>query len=555
MSNTPPVASNQTNTQSFLRKWGSLVVLALALAIIIIDSTILNVSLTTIIKDLHTDGQSIQWVITIYSLMLAALTITGGRLGDMFGRKKMFLTGAILFAIGSAIASVSNSVGMLMVGESVVEGIGAALMMPATASLLLTSFQGRDRAVAFGVWGGIAGAAAALGPIVGGYLTTNFGWHWAFRINIFVVAALLAGSFLVHESRDQEHKPTLDIIGVILSSCSLLLIVFGFIESSTYGWWLAKKDLILNGFTIFASPISFVPFSILLGMLLLGAFLLWERQAERSGKTPLVNLSMFKNRQFASGVLTTATLSLGQMGLMFVLPTFWQTVKGFTPLQTGLAGLPLSISVIIVSPLASILGHRIAPKRLIQLGMVANILSLFLLREALSVNATPWTLAPALSLFGIGMGLVMSQISNLTLSAVDISLAGEASGINNTMRQVGASLGSAIIVSLLLTAFSNNLVNGIQSSTIIPTQAKVQISQAVSSQSSSVEFGGQAAIQAQVPQIVSQEITAITHQANVDASKNSLLYTALFSALGLLTTLLLPKNALKEKPATAVGGH
>src|SRR4051812_27480719 len=169
--------------QSFFRKWGGLLVLSLALAIIIIDTTILNVSLKNIIGDLHTDIQSIQWVITIYALILAAFTITGGRLGDLFGRKKMFLLGAIIFAVGSFIASISHHITPLLIGEAIIEGFGASLMMPATASLLVSNFQGRDRAIAFGVWGGVASAAAALGPIVGGFLTSHYSWRWAFRIN------------------------------------------------------------------------------------------------------------------------------------------------------------------------------------------------------------------------------------------------------------------------------------------------------------------------------------------------------------------------------------
>jgi MFS family permease len=204
------------NNQSFMRKWGSLIVLSLALAIIIIDTTILNVSLSTIIKDLHTDIQSIQWVITIYSLILAAFTITGGRLGDFFGRKKMFMFGAAIFAVGSFVASISHHLAPLLIGEAVIEGFGAALMMPATASLLVANFRGRDRAVAFGIWGGIAAASAAIGPIIGGFLTTHYTWRWAFRINVFIAAILIIGSILIKESRDEAEKPEIDFPGVIL---------------------------------------------------------------------------------------------------------------------------------------------------------------------------------------------------------------------------------------------------------------------------------------------------------------------------------------------------
>ena len=218
-----------TDHPTGIRKWMPLGVLAFALLIIILDTTILNVSLRTIITDLHTDIQSMQWVITAYSLMLAAFTITGGRLGDLFGRKKMFVTGAIIFAIGSFITSISSSVGMMIVGEAIIEGIGAALMLPATSSLLISNYSGRDRQIGFGIWGGIAGAGAALGPVFGGFLTTYYSWRWAFRINIFVAILLVAGTYVIKEFRDTAEKPQLDYLGIVLSSVAMFLVVFGII--------------------------------------------------------------------------------------------------------------------------------------------------------------------------------------------------------------------------------------------------------------------------------------------------------------------------------------
>src|SRR3954467_14546082 len=191
---------------SGLRKWGTLLVLSLALAIIIIDTTLLNVSLETLIRELHTTLQSLQWVISAYSLTLAALTVTGGRLGDLFGRRRMFRLGAFLFAVGSFLASISHSIPMLILGESIIEGIGAAMMMPATASLLVAKYRGHDRALAFGVWGGIAAAAAVVGPILGGYLTTHYSWRWGFRINVFVVALLLLGSVIIGEEPPRRQR-------------------------------------------------------------------------------------------------------------------------------------------------------------------------------------------------------------------------------------------------------------------------------------------------------------------------------------------------------------
>ncbi len=219
-----------------LLKWLPLLVMSLALTIIILDTTILNVTLRTIISDLHTDIQSIQWVITAYALMLAAFTITGGRLGDLFGRKKMFVLGAIIFAIGSFMTSIAHSVGFMILGEAIIEGIGAALMLPATSSLLRSTYKGRDLSLAFGIWGGIVAGSAALGPVLGGWFTTHYTWRWAFRINVFVAAILVLASVLIKEYRETEEKPSLDFVGVILSALGMFSLVFGFIQSTTYAY-------------------------------------------------------------------------------------------------------------------------------------------------------------------------------------------------------------------------------------------------------------------------------------------------------------------------------
>lgn len=556
------VEEKQINTtpqphQSWLRKWGSLIVLGLALAIIIIDTTLLNVSLSTIIREFNTDIQSIQWVITAYSLTLAALTITGGRIGDLFGRKRMFVVGAIIFAIGSFITSISQNVPQMIAGESLIEGVGAALMMPATASLLVANFKGRDRAVAFGIWGGIAGAASAIGPILGGYLTSNFSWRWGFRINVFVVILLVLGSFLIHESRDVEEKPKIDFLGVFLSAVGLLSIVFGIIEASTYGWWKAKQDFNLFGHTLSLGGYSFVPFAVAFGIIILGLFLLWERFVERKGNTPLVSVKLFLNKTFSVGVFTTMIVSLGQVGLIFALPVFLQSVLGLDALHTGIALLPLSLSLLVVGPLSAFISHRIPPKYIIMAGLLLNAVAMFVLRASLGVDISTWNMAPGLILYGAGMGMVMAQISNLTLSSVSVQQAGEASGVNNTLRQVGSSLGTSIIGAVMLTVLTSNLALGIKLSPVIPDQVKGQFVNAVSTQTSNVEFGGGAKLDGRIPKPIVSEISVISKQATVNAAKNVMIYPAIVTLIAFLVSFFLPKRnkAEHEAGAAPAAGH
>jgi EmrB/QacA subfamily drug resistance transporter len=537
--------------ETFFRKWGSLLVLSLALAIILIDATLLNVSLKAIIEDLHTTIQSVQWVITAYSLTLAALTITGGRLGDLYGRKKMFMLGALLFGIGSFIASISQNVPQLVIGESIIEGVGAALMMPATASLLVSKFRGRDRAIAFGVWGGVAGASTAIGPLLGGWLTTYYSWRWGFRINLFVVAVLLLGSVLIEECFDTEEKPDLDFIGVFLSATGLFALVFGIIESSTYGWIYAKKPFEAFGNTYELGGYSISLFAIAAGVVLLTLFMFWERHVERAGRTPLVSLELFKNRQFTSGASTTAVVAMGQAGLIFSIPIFMQAVRAATAFETGLVLLPSSVAAFVAAPTAAVLSQRIAPKRIIQFGLVLNMVSYVMLRQALSVNATGVDLMPGLVVQGIGLGVVLSQVSNLTLSAVSVQQAGEASGVSNTFRQLGATLGTAIIGALILSSISTGLVDGLKSSSVIPDQFKSQISSMVDKQSSAVEFGSGAQLPGVVPKAIKDEITKVSHQAITEANQLALLWGAIIAFFGIIASIWLPGGHVLERGQSA----
>lgn len=548
-------AAIQEQPISPLRKWGSLVVLSLALAIIVIDTTLLNVSLKTIINDLHTTIEAMQWVITAYSLVLAAFTITGGRLGDLYGRKKMFMLGAVIFAIGSFLASISKNVGTMIAGEAIIEGIGAALMMPATASILVANFKGKERGIAFGIWGGIAAASSAIGPILGGWLTTNYSWRWGFRINVVVAAILLLGSVIVRESRDTEEKNRIDFIGVILSALGMLSIVFAFIKANTYGWIKAKAPLVLFHHTLDLGSLSVVPLFIALGLVILVLFILWERYLERSGKTPLVSLELLKNYQFTVGTLTTAVISLGMAGLIFSIPVFLQTVRNLDALHTGLTMLPLSIALLVAAPIAGFLAHKTQPKYIIQIGLALNVVGYLLMRYILHVDSTVWQLAPGFIVLGIGLGLTMSQISNITLSAVSVQQAGEASGVNNTMRQVGQTLGTAVLGAILISSLTSNIASGIQNSKNIPAAVRQTIADKVSSQASEVQFSGGAQLPPGISPQIGAEISAIAKQATTDANKMTLLYGALFSFLGLIIASFLKTKKEAEEGVSAAASQ
>lgn len=528
------------------KKWLGLGILSLGLAIVIIDTTLLNVSLSYLLHDLKTDIKSLQWVITSYTLILAAFTITGGRLGDLFGRKRMFMLGAIIFAVGSFIASMSHNLTTLLIGESIIEGIGAALMMPATSSLVVTSFKGKERAMAFGIWGAVAGASSAVGPLLGGWLASHYSWRWGFRINIVVAAVVVLGAlWLIKESKD-ERKPSLDFVGVILSSLGLLGITYGIIESSTYGWLKAKALWSIFGHEYSLWNLSITPIVMGIGFIFLVFFVLWEQRVEKNGGTPLVSMSLLKNRAFTAGTLTMSVLTLGMTGTFFALPIYLQAVKGMDAFKTGLAFLPLSLGLLIVAPLSGVLGRKIPARYLIQIGLIIDIIAALVIRQTISVDMQPSHLIFGLGLYGAGMGLVMAPISNISLSAAPPEQSGEASGVNNTMRQVGATLGSAIVGAAVITILATTLSRGIEQSTVIPAQIKTQIIQKLSKDETAAAFGG-LNIPAGSPPEIGIEIKSLADQATTHAARDGFIYAAMFAALALAASLFLPKGQTEHE--------
>lgn len=545
---------NKLKTRGFM-KWLPLIVLSLALMIIVIDTTVLNVSIKNILEDLDTSVQGIQWVISAYSLTLAAFTVTGGRLGDLFGRKRMFVIGAILFAIGSLITSLSPSIAWVIIGNAIVEGIGAALMMPATASLLVSTYKGKERAIGFAVWGAVAATGAALGPIVGGYLTTHFSWRWAFRINLIVVLLLLLGARFIAESRDKSEKAELDVTGVILSSIGLTSLVYGFIESSSYGWWNATKEFAVLGHDFAPLGLSVTPITILIGIIFLAIFCWWELRHESRGHTPLVSLGLFKNKQFTIGASVTALLALGQTGLVFAIPIFYQSVRGLDAFHTGLGLLPMSLGIMIGAPTSLKLIKKFTPKHVSQFGFILMVFGMLHLAWTLQPDSTVWNLLPGLALYGFGTGFAMSQLSNLTLSAVSVQQSGEASGVNSTVRQIGASFGSAIIGAALIATLTSSVTQKIQDSPVIPEVAKAQILKGVKEAGSNIEFQAPHE-EHKIPAAIAHEITKDTHEATVSGNKVALLFAGGFAVLALILATQLPNiHDLETGEKATVTGH
>lgn len=523
-----------------VRKWLPLVVLLLALFIIVLDTTIINVSMKSIITDLHTNLKAVQWVITGYALMLAAFMITGGRMGDIFGRKRMFRIGAVVFGIGSLLASRSHSAPMLLASVALIEGAGAAMMMPSTAALILAEYRGKDRALAFGMFGAVAGTAATIGPLLGGFLTTHYSWRWNYLINPMVVIVLLIGSRLLQESHEHHsHRP--DIASIFLSAFGLASMVYGIIESSTYGWVQAKSAYEIANHHFGLAGLSISVYTLALGVLFLVLFLWRQGRLQGRGRIPLISLDIFKNRQFMAGTTVILIVAMTQFGFIFILPIFLQGMLGKDAFHTGLSMLPFSLSVMVAGPLSGILVGKanVPPKLMIMLGLVISVVGAVVLHYEFSDTATAVTIIPGQILFAVGFGLAFSQLANLTLSAVSVQQAGEASGLNNTFRQVGASLGQALIGALLLSALATQLNKDVAASSVLPPPAKAHVAAVAVASAESLGTQDASAVTT-TPKPVQREITRIKNDAIIKGVRTGLVGTISVALLALILSLRLP---------------
>jgi EmrB/QacA subfamily drug resistance transporter len=431
------------------RRQLALVAMVAAVAVVTLDTTILNVAIPTIRNDLHTDLASLQWVIAGYSLTLASLLIIGGRIGDLLGVRRTFATGAVLFAAGSLIASVATSVPQLVLGEAIVEGVGAALLFPASLAALSMTFTGPARAKAFALWGGVGGAAAALGPVIGGWLTTDFSWRWGFRINVIVapLAAIAALRSLPPDVR-RPRLARIDGRGAALLAIGLFLVVFALTEAPDHGWLANRGDgLALGSVTGWSAEwwLSPVAAALLGATVALAAFV----RTERARLEPLVDLTLFARQSFRGGLMTASTVVMAQAGTMFVLAVFLQTTHRLSAVTAGRWLLPVGVAALVGAQAGGRLAGSSGPTTVVRAGIVVELAGVLAAAVILRTGIDWAPLAATLAVFGFGAGMASSQLTNVVLSEVPRERAGSASGVSTTNNALGAALGVAIVGAVL----------------------------------------------------------------------------------------------------------
>jgi EmrB/QacA subfamily drug resistance transporter len=456
-----------------MRRWGALAVLGTAQFLMVLDQAVMNVSISQLVADFDTTVTTIQIVIAFYALVMAGLMLTGGKLGDIWGRRRAFVIGLCIYAVGSGLTAVSWNIPTLMLGWSVLEGIGAALVLPALVALVASTYEGRERAIAYGVLGGVAGAGIAVGPILGGWVTTELTWRLVFAGEVVVTIGILLSVRLLAATAP-EKGARLDRIGGVLSALGLGLIVFGVLQASNWGW-LAPRDSPLEPFGF-----SLTPFVIGAGALVLAAFRAWERRVEERGGEPLLHFGLLRIPSLRGGVSMLLAQNLVLMGIFFTVPLFLQIVQGLDALETGVRMLPASVGLFLAAMGGSALARRFPARTLVRAGLLVVLLATVMLLGTIEPELDNGAFLAAMGVLGIGMGLIVSQLGNVVQSSVSDQERSEAGGLQNTAQQLGSSLGTAllgaIVISGLLAAFSANVADEPQLSQATKNQVEVRLS-------------------------------------------------------------------------------
>lgn len=412
------------------RRWLTLAVLSLSLVIIGLDNTILNVALPTLVRELGASASELQWMVDSYVLVFAGLLLTMGALGDRFGRKLALNAGLVIFGVASVFAAFSDTATALIVARSFM-GVGGALIMPSTLSIITNIFTGTERGRAIAAWAAVAGLGIVIGPALGGWLLENFWWGSIFLINVFIVGvAIVLGFVLVPESKDPKATP-LDPVGAMLSIVGLTALVYAIIEAPAKGW---TDGVVLGGFG--------------LAVALLGLFLLWERRVEH----PMLRLEFFKNPRFSAASGAIAMVFFAMFGTVFLLTQYLQFVLGFSPLEAGIRVMPVA-TMVVAAPLAARVVERVGTKKVVATGLTVVAVAMAWL-ALIDINSGYGHVATTLSLLGLGMGAAMAPATESIMGSLPLAKAGVGSAMNDTTRQVGGALGVAILGSILASSYS-----------------------------------------------------------------------------------------------------
>ncbi|WP_285115038.1 MFS transporter [Leifsonia sp. fls2-241-R2A-40a] len=449
-------------------RWGAVTVLASAQFVMTLDSTVMNVSISTVVKDLNTTISAMQASITFYTLTMAAFMLLGAKLGDVLGRRRALVIGSIIYAVGSGTTALAPNIAVLFIGWSIIEGLGAVLVIPAIAALIADNYSGHARVTAFAAIGAASGVAVAVGPLIGGFLTTYASWRYVFAGEVVIMAIVLLFRKVVSDSGVRSHI-RIDVLSVVLSAAALVLIVYGLLQTKTWGWILpTQPDISVLG-------LSPVPFVIAAGAVLLWLFFLRQSSLVRQGRPPLLNTAILRLGQLRAGVGSLGIQYTVTAGLFFIVPIYLQLALGLDALSTGLRIFPLSVALVLFSILGTALARRLSPKLIARIGQLGLVVSSLVLLGSVDTELNNWLFGIGMFLAGAALGLLASQLGNVTMSAVGDDELSEAGGVQGVFQNLGSSLGTALIGSVMIASLTTIFGGAVAASTL-PSSVQQQIS-------------------------------------------------------------------------------
>jgi MFS family permease len=520
-----------------------LAVLAASQFLMTLDTSVMNVAIRQVAADVGTTVTGVQTAITLYALVMASFMITGGKIGTIIGRRRAFAIGLAIYGVGSLTTALAPNLGVLIFGWSLLEGLGAALIMPAIVGLVASNFAQERRSSAYGMIAAASAVAVAVGPLIGGAVTTFASWRWVFVAEVVIVLVILSLLRRIHDAPSPATTPAFDVVGAILSILGLSLTVFGVLKSGDWGWVRTKP----GGPSVFGtSPVLWL---VLGGLLLLFCLMLWESRRVERGQEPLVKPVILRNRQLLGGLSMFFFQFFIQSGVFFTIPLFLSVVLELSALQTGARLLPLSFALLLAAVGIPRLAPRVAPRLIVRCGLLAMLAGTLVLIGGLSPGADAGIVAIPMLLMGFGIGALASQLGAITVSAVSDNDSAEVGGIQNTVTNFGAALGTALVGAVLISSLTAGLLHGVETNSAIPagvkTEATVQLAGGVPF-ISDTDLRRELA-NASVPQSTADAIVAENSTARLNALRDALWVVALVAAMALLFTGLVPKIPLGQR--------
>lgn len=534
-----------------MRNWFVIAILAVSQFVMILDSTVMNVSISEVAADLDTTITGMQAAITFYTLTMAAFMLTGGKFGDLWGRTRAFKIGSIIYGIGSLITAISPNLPTLLVGWSLIEGLGAVLVIPAIAALAAVNYTGKARVTAFSILGAVTGLAAAVGPLIGGLVTTYLSWRYVFAAEtVVMIGVLLVSGRISDEARDRQTR--IDPLSVVLSAGGMALVVLGVLQSKTWGWLAPLNPPVIGDTTIAPLGVSPVAYLILIGAVILWTFVNRQQALSRTGRQPLLNVRLLRIGALRSGLAGFLIQYFAIAALFFVVPVYLQTMLGKDAMQTGLKILPLSAGLVVFSVLGSWLTARRSTRFIARVGQLTMAVGILLTLGAVEPTLRGTLFAVGMFVVGAGFGLLASQLGNANMSAVEERDTSEVGGLQGTFQNLGSSFGTAIVGSVFILLLGSGFTTSVQDAQTLSPSQKQQITTSLNE--TGVPIISEADAQTLVARAggsddAAAEVGDLYADSQIQALKQALFIVFALTVLSLFASRRLPDRIASEDTA------